>query len=209
MRTLPAALLAILTCPAALAQADNGRVTDYPVNRTTTDTFDRPASAARANEWPWEVSVSAGAAWVGGDDLSDSMDFAAQLRLGKQLSNEVYVAGSYLFAIAETQFESPLGGPDETEDHDLHIASLGVGLRLEVTEEILFFVEPRIGVIFGDADTGPVAGFAGGVELAVTEGVALRFEVLGLAADTSLDTAFGDADVDSVAAFTLGVTFEF
>jgi hypothetical protein len=78
-----------------------------------------------------------------------------------------------------------------------------------VTPEVRLFVEPRVGVLFGDADTGPVGGVAGGLELAVTEGIGLRFEALGLVTDSTLDTAFGDADVDSLAAFTMGIVFEF
>jgi hypothetical protein len=210
MRLLPvAALLAVAITPALFAQTEgDDRVTELPLRRTTTDTFDRPPSIA-SNDWPWEVSASAGAAWVGGDDLAGSLDMAAQLRLAKYLSDHVYLSGSYLFALTETEFEPLGGGPEETDDHDLHVATVGVGFRFEVTPDVRLFVEPRIGVLFGDADTAPAGGVAGGLELEVTEGIALRFEALGLVTDSSIDTDAGEADIDSVAAFTMGVVFEF
>ncbi|HZN65446.1 MAG TPA: hypothetical protein VFB66_09095 [Tepidisphaeraceae bacterium] len=208
MRTpLAPVLLVIAMTSAAFAQAGDDEPGE-PLRRTTTDTFDRPPDI-RANEWPWEISASAGAAWVGDEDVDGSLNFAGQLRLGKYVGNNVSVVGSYLFALAETEIEPPGGGPVESSDHNLHVGMIGVCMRLDLTPEMRLFIEPRIGVIFGDADTGPAGGAAGGLELEVTDNIFLRFEALGLLADSTIDTDAGDADVDGIAAFTLGIVFEF
>jgi hypothetical protein len=205
MRHLIVVVAACLLCPVAFAQpdGDDGGLAPPP-RRTTTDTFDRPAGAT-ANDWPWEASVSLGAAWFGELATSNSPGLAAQLRVAKNISDEAYVSANYLFALAEAETDTPNG----QQDHDVHIATIGIGLRADVTNELAFFAEPRIGAIFGDVEAGVAAGLAAGLELEVTEGILLRFEALGMGLDSSIDTGSGNSDLELVLAFTMGVVFEF
>ena len=153
----------------------------------------------------WYASATAGPAWFGGDGLSRSADFAAEGRIARDLTDEVYLVGSYTFALAETKGDAAGLGGDET--HDLHAFALGVGFRFEATPEVQFFIEPRVGVLFGsDADTAPVGMLSGGVEVSVTEGIAVRFAVTGLITDSSISREGAD---DSGVMGTLGIAFEF
>jgi hypothetical protein len=173
------------------------------------------ARAANANRpgwdpYSWYASVSAGPAWFNGDGLSDSADFAAEGRLAHDLTDEVYLVGAYTFALTETEGDDGLGGSTDEDTVDLHIFSFGVGFRLEATPEVHFFIEPRAGVLFGsDADAAPVGLLSGGVELAVTEGIAVRFAVTGLITDSDINTEGPDANLDSGVMGTLGIAFEF
>jgi len=156
----------------------------------------------------WYASISAGPAWFDGDGLSGSADFAAEARVARELSDEVYLLGSYTFALVESDGASAGSGDDET--HDLHVLALGVGFRFEATPEVQFFVEPRVGVLFGsDADAAPVGMLSGGVEVSVTEGIAVRFAITALVTDSDISREGQDAKVDSGVMGMLGVSFEF
>lgn len=171
------------------------------------------ASDPSASWWetgPWYGGVSAGPAWFGGDGLADSTDFAAEARVARDLTDNIYLLGSYTFAIVESEGDAALGGSGDEERHDLHIFTLGVGFRADVTPEVKLFIEPRAGLLFGsDADAAPVGALTGGVDVSVTEGIALRFAVTGLLTDSAISRDGPDANLESGVYATLGVTFEF
>ena len=161
-------------------------------------------------EGPWFGSVAAGLVWFDGDNLSGSADFAADLRLGFDLSNEASLVASYTFALAETEVPSSGGGSVDEETHDIHILALGVDLQADVTHELRLFIEPRVGVLFGsDADVAPVGMLSGGVALTVVEGTTLRLAVTGLVTDSDINTSGEDANLDTGVMATLGLAFEF
>jgi hypothetical protein len=158
--------------------------------------------------YSWYASVSAGPAWFGGDRMSNSAGFAAEGRVAHDLTDEVYVLGAYTFALAETRVREELVADHDT--HDLHVFSAGVGFRFDASPEVQFFLEPRVGVLFGgDADAAPVGILSGGVELSVTEGIAVRFAVTGLVTDSDINTSGFDANLNSGVIGTLGIAFEF
>ena len=158
---------------------------------------------------PWYFTATAGPAWFGGDDVSDATSFAGQVRLARDLSDEAYLVGSYLFAMPETETDTAGGGTDE-DSHDLHAFTFGAGLRGDVTQEVQLFIEPRAGVLFGsDIDAAFAFTLAGGVDFRVTEGVAVRFEVTGLLTDAEIDTGGADANLESGFLASFGVSFEF
>ena len=158
---------------------------------------------------PWYFTASAGVGWFGGDDISDTPGFAGQLRLARDLSDEAYLVGSYLFALPETEVTTPGGGTDE-DRHDLHAFTFGAGLRGDVTREAQLFIEPRVGVLFGsDIDAAFAFTLSGGVDFFVTEGVAVRFEVTGLLTDADIDTSGPTANLESGFIANFGVSFEF
>ena len=158
----------------------------------------------------WYASVSAGPAWFGGDDMSDSVDFAVEGRVARDLSDEVYLVGSYTFAIAETQASDVPGASDDEEKHDLHILAAGFGVRFDLSRDAQLFIEPRAGVLFGsDSDAAPVGLLSGGVDLIVTEGIVVRFAVTGFVTDSDIDRNGPDANLETGVMGTLGIAFEF
>jgi hypothetical protein len=194
--------------------SDEGRTTAERGWTYDTRGPNRSAANQRGGQWwengPWFVALGAGPAWFGGDDLGDSVSFAAQARVGREITDEVYVVGSYLLAFPETDVTDPASGSTADDRHDLHAVTFGVGFQGEVTPEVRLFVEPRAGVAFGsDIDAAPVGAVTAGVALYPTEGIAVRFEVTGLVTDADVDTDAGDAKVKTGVVGTFGVSFEF
>ena len=189
------------------AGTTSSRDWSYPPRGPDRGRGDRPGG-----QWwesgPWHASAGVGAGWFGGDDLSDSAAFAAQLRVGCDLSDEAYFVGSYLFASPETD-----GGAGDAADesHDLHVLTLGVGLRADVTDGVRLFVEPRAGALFGSGvDAAPVGALTGGVDFFVAEGISIRLELTGLITDAEIDTGdAGSANLDSGVIGSFGISFEF
>jgi hypothetical protein len=158
----------------------------------------------------WYGSVSAGPAWFGGSEMSDSVDFSIEGRIARDLSDDVYLVGSYTFALAETKPADVPGASSEEEKHDLHMLAVGFGLRLEPAPDLQFFLEPRVGLLVGsDADAAPVGILSAGVELSVTEGIAVRFAVTGFVTDSDIERDGPDANLDSGVMGTLGISFAF
>jgi hypothetical protein len=199
------ALLALGTAVPALAQ-DEDRV---------------PTGARRAAEWhpspegsdsdAWFFSGSAGIAWFTGSNAVDGQPgFAAELRAAREISGDFYVVGSYLLAVPRTEVIDPLSGSIDRESHGLHIASIGLGYRAEITPEIHLFVEPRIGGVFGtDVDAAPIGGASAGVEIDVRPGLAVNVRFTGLFTDTQVDTRIGNVDLNGIWSVGVGLTFEF
>jgi hypothetical protein len=157
--------------------------------------------------YPWHWSVAAGPAWFNGDNLADSPAFAVEARVAKDLTDEVYVVGSYNFAYVE----SNLGANSflSSEWHDVNALAFGVGFRFDLSQKVQFFVEPRAGVMFGsDADAAPVGMLSAGLEAAVAEGIAVRFTITGLVTDSDINRRGSDAKNDSAIMGTFGVAFE-
>ena len=213
------AALFIASCGAFTARAqdpndDAGSTTaqrDWSYSSRGPTRSEARASDPNRSAWDqgsWYASISAGPAWFGGDNMSNSTGFALEGRVARDLTDEVYLLASYTFALAESK-----PGPDSfggDEHHDLHAFAFGVGFRFEVTPEVQFFVEPRAGVLFGsDADAAPVGMLSGGVEVSVTEGIAVRFTITGLVTDSTISRRGTDANVDSGVMGTFGVSFEF
>ena len=160
------------------------------------------------NEGPWHASIAAGPAWFGGDNISDSVGFVAEVKLARDLTDEVYALASYDLLTAKTEPDPDSFGSDES--HVLHTLALGVGFRFEVTPEVELFLEPRAGILFGgDADAAPAGLLSGGIEVSVTEGIAIRFALTGLLTDSTLSTSGPDGELESGVMGTLGISFEF
>jgi hypothetical protein len=180
-----------------------------------------PTAARRAAEWhpskeglatrPWFASASAGVAWFDGDKgIDNQTGFSAEFLVGRELTSDWYVVGSYLLAIPKTEVTDPRSGDTVDETHALHIPTIGVGYRLEVSPEIHLFIEPRIGAVFGsDADLGPVAGGSTGVEFNIQPGMAIDVRFTGLFANTKLDTRAGEVDLSGIWSVGVGMRFEF
>jgi hypothetical protein len=212
------AAAAALTCGSAVrAQAPddttttNARDWNYPPQGPTRS----QARAAGADEhwWengPWSVAASFGPAWFAGDGISSTTDFAAEARLARDLSHDVYLLGSYTFLLAETKVTDPATGSSDEEDHDLHAISFGAGFRLDVTDEVQLFIEPKAGVLFGgDTDPAPVGMLSAGLEVLAAEGVRVRVAVTGLVTDADISTKGRDANLDSGVFGSVGIVFEF
>src|SRR5205085_3055221 len=119
-----------------------------------------PTAARRAAEWhpsreglnseAWWVSGTAGVAWFSGDGaVNGEAGFTAELRAAREIANNFYVVGSYLLAVPRTQVTDPVSGSTDRESHAVHVPTIGIGYRAEITPELHLFVEPRIGGIFG------------------------------------------------------------
>jgi hypothetical protein len=206
----PVPLLALL---ALLATAPRARA-------QTSDDPDRvPTGARRAAEWrpspagsdpdSWFVSGTAGIGWFTGDDgIDGDPGFTLELRGAREITGDFYVVGSYLLAFAKT--EVSLEGTSDRDTHVLHVPTIGLGYRAELSPEVHLFVEPRLGVLFGsDADAAPVGGAAAGVELEVRPGLLVNVRLTGLFTDASLDTAGLDQDLNGIFSVGVGLTWEF
>jgi hypothetical protein len=220
-RLSPALLTAIVgvfvssSAGAARAQdSDSGATTaernwEYP-SRGPSRSEARAADPNRSgwDPYPWHWSVAAGPAWFNGDNLSDTPAFAVEARLAKDLTDEVYLVGSYDFALVESELGS--NSFLSSEWHDVHALAFGVGFGFDLTPEVQFFVEPRAGVLFGsDADVAPVVLLSAGLEASVTEVIAVRFAITGLVTDTDINRDNADAHIDSGIMGTFGIAFEF
>lgn len=203
----------LFTALSARAQEDDGF--DGPGDR------DRrvPTAARRANEWrgssdpsggaAWHFSAGGGVAFFSGDDAVDGeAGFAAEVKLAREMTGDFYVVGSYLVAVAQSELPDPDGGTDQ-DDHILHVPTIGIGLRVEATPSVTLFVEPKVGVVFGDADAGPAAGATAGVDFEIQPGLDLRVGFTALFTDATLDTDAGDADLNGIFSVGVGLVFEF
>jgi hypothetical protein len=178
-----------------------------------------PTAARRAATWrpsregsaePWYLSVAPGIAFFSGDDVDADPGFFVEARLSRDLTEDVYVVGAYLFTGAGTETPDPLGGSDDSETHYLHVPTIGVGLRAELNPEIHLFIEPRIGaVLTDDGDAGPAGGAAAGVTIELDPGISVIVGFTGLVTDTTLETDAGDADLDAIWLVGVGLMFEF
>ena len=102
-----------------------------------------PTGAVRAAEWkpsheglvgqPWDFAVLAGFAFFSADDAFDEAGFAAELKLSHDLASDFYVAGSYLLAFVSTDVVDPGDGSSVDETHTLHVPTVGVGYRAELS----------------------------------------------------------------------------
>jgi len=186
------------------------------------DDADRvPTGAVRAAQWkptqegivglPWSVSASAGFAWFSGSDAVDGQPgFAAELRAARDLSSDnIYVAGSYLLVIGQTEVTNPNTGSRDDQSHVLNVPTIALGFRTDVTPSIHLFIEPKLGVVFGDADTAPVGGASAGAEFDLQPGMSFRVNFTGLATRSSIHTSAGDADLDAIWSVGVGLAFEF
>jgi hypothetical protein len=178
-----------------------------------------PTAARRAAEWrgssdpsggdAWHFAAGAGVAWFTGDDDVDSdPGFSAEVRVARDMTDDLYVVGSYLLTVPRTETPDPDGGTDR-DDYVLHVPTIGVGARLEAGPSVSLFVEPRIGAIFGDADAGPVGGATAGAIIEIQPGLNLRVSFTGLFTDSTLDTPVGDADLNGIFNVGVGLVFEF
>ena len=198
--------------PASLAQPNDG--TEVGVSD------DVPTGARRAAEWkpspeglsgpPWLVSASAGFLVLGGDDpVDEEGGFAFELRASRSLTGGFYFAGSYLLGVVETDVVDPDDGSEEDETHFLHVPTLGVGWRAELSPEISLFIEPKIGALITSDDIGVVGGGTVGFGFQVDPGWGVRIGLTALAANASLDTEAGDADISGLFSVGIGLVFEF
>jgi hypothetical protein len=188
-------------------------------SRIDDETDEVPTAARRASEWRGSTSdavsgpsftAGVGIVWFSADDgVETDPGFNLNLRLTHDLAGDFYVVGSYTLASVETQFDSPLAGSSDTDDHLLHVPTLGIGVRFDATPEISLFLEPKIGAIFGDdTDAGPVGGASTGVDIQIQPGMSVRFTFTGLVTDATIETNAGDADLDAMWAVSVGIGFE-
>ena len=229
------ALTALLApVPQARAQDDDEtelRVRLEPEDRNTRGTLDDrdarnrdrvPTGARRAREWrptpggasadAWHFSAGAGLAFFSGDDaVSDDPGFALELKASRDLTADLYVVGSYLLGFAESEFTDPVDGTEESDSHLLHVPTIGLGVRLEATPEIGFFLEPKIGALFSsDADAAPVGGATVGTDIELDPGIAVRVSFTGLVTDTELEVDDdAEADLNGIWSVGVGLVFEF
>jgi hypothetical protein len=216
-RLISVCVLSALLFPTAAA-ADRGAV---GLQRVRDDDDERvPTGARRAAEWepsregvagrPWEFSVSAGLAFFSGDDaFDDQPGFAIDLRAAHDLTGDFYVVGSYLLAFARTDVIDELDGSNDRDTKVLHVPTVGVGFRAEVTPEIQLFVEPKLGAVITSDDVGPAGGASAGVDFEVDPGIAVRVGFTGLLTDSRVDTSAGDADLNGIWSVGVGLVFEF
>ena len=195
----------LLLAPAAFAQTDTG-----------TDRV--PTGARRAAEWQpspegvssdaWFLSGDVGVALLTGDEaVEDEAGFTAELRIARELASDFYAVGSYLIGFARVEDPSPFSDDEDTAV--LHIPTLGIGWRPELTPEIHLLLEPRIGVIFGDADTAPAGGGSIGVEIQLDPGIHFNARFTALFTGTDVDTPGEDADLNALWSAAVGMTWEF
>lgn len=182
---------------------------------------DIPTGARRAAEWepsregatgePWQFGAAFGVAFFSGDNAVDGdTGFVAEVRASKDLNEDIYFVGSYTLAFARTDVTNPLDGSSNRDTAVLHVPTVGVGFRAELTPEIRLFVEPKIGALFGpDADAAPAGGATAGVDIELDPGIAIRLGFTGLLTDTSLQTAAGDVDLTGIWSAGIGLVFEF
>jgi hypothetical protein len=224
VRCWAAGALVLIVVGAAPARAGGYLTQDDAADggaRTTADrawTYDtrgpnQSAAEKPGTQWwetgPWFMVVSAGPAWFDGDDMANSVTFAGQVRVGRELSRSAYLFGSYLFALPETHITGP-GGNSDFDSHDLHAVTFGGGVQAVLSPEFRLYLEPHLGVLFGsDIDAAPVGALTGGFALYATDYVAMRFEVTGLVTDATIDTSAGDAEIDTGVIVSFGVLFEF
>jgi hypothetical protein len=188
-----------------------GRGWNYPSKGPTRE---QSRAAGGDEHWwehgPWSVAASFGPAWFTGDGVSGNTDFAAEARLARDVSHDVYLLGSYSFLDVETKVDDPTTGSSREQSHDLHAVCFGAGFRVDLTEEVQLFIEPKAGVLFGgDTDAAPVGMLSAGVEISATEGVWIRLAVTGLVTDANINTNHTHANLDSGVFATVGIAFEF
>jgi len=211
-----ACVLWAIVLPTAAAPAGEGGEMGFQTVREEGE--DVPTGARRAAEWepsreglvgePWDFAVLAGFTFISGDDAFDDAGFAAELKLSRDLASDFYVAGSYLLAFVSTDVTDPDGSAvDET--HTLHVPTLGVGYRAELSPEIHLFIEPKLGALITGDDVGPVGGFSTGVDIQVDPGILVRANFTALAVDAGVDTDAGDADLNALYSVGIGLVFEF
>jgi hypothetical protein len=211
--TIAAALAAALFASTASAQPGTDDV--------AADDREMPTAARRAHEWSPDPDATGGPAWFAsasptivffsGDDAVDTdAGFGAQFRVGRRLAGNSYVVGSYLVAFAEAEAADPFDDSSDEEDFVLHIPTIGVGVRADVSPEVYVFIEPCIGGVFGsDVDAGAAVGASTGVEIELQPGFAVRVSFSGMFTDSSFDTSAGDADLDAVWSVGVGLAFQF
>lgn len=213
------ALGAVPARAAELAVQDDGAADGG--SRTTADrawTYDtrgpsQSGAVKPGTQWwetgPWFVIVSAGPAWFDGDDLDNSVSFAAQVRVARELSRNAYIVGGYLFALPETDVTNASGASNH-DRHDLHAVTIGAGMQGDVSPDFRLYVEPHIGVLFGsDIDAAAVGSVTAGVAFFATDQLAMRFEITGLVTDATIDTNAGDARIKAGIVGSFGISFEF
>jgi hypothetical protein len=184
------------------------------------DPDDVPTGARRAAEWkptreglvgtPWNISGNVGVAFYSGDDAIDDAGFSAELRLTREVASDFYAVGSYFVGFMATDVTDPDTGRGDRDTHVLNVPTLGLGFRGEVTPEIHLYIEPRIGVLFGNGmDTAPAGGFGAGVDFQIQPGFDVHVAFTGLATDTDFSTRAGDAHLSAIWAVGVGLAWEF
>ena len=207
LRTIPAAV----ALAAIISLAQPGLAQSDQVDRV-------PTGARRAAEWhpspeglssdAWFLSGTVGMALFTGDEaVEDEAGFTAEFRVARELASDFYAVGSYLLGLASVEDPSPASDDEDTAV--LHIPTLGIGWRPELTPEIHLLLEPRIGVLFGDADTAPVGGGSVGVEIQLDPGILVNARFTALFTGTDVDTPGDDAELNALWSVGVGMTFEF
>jgi hypothetical protein len=184
------------------------------------DPDDVPTGARRAAEWkptreglvgtPWTFAADVGVAFYSGDDAIDNAGFSAEARLTREIASDFYAVGSYFLGFIATDVTDPDTGRGDRDTHVVNVPTLGLGWRGEVSPEIHLFIEPRVGVLFGNGmDTAPAAGLGAGVDIQIEPGFNFHVAFTGLATDTDFSTRAGDAHLSAIWAVGMGLAFEF
>jgi len=204
-------LLTILVAAAAPARAEE---------TYERDPDDVPTGARRAANWhptregivgtPWTFAADVGVAFYSGDDAIDNAGFSAEARLTREVASDFYAVGSYFLGFIATDVTDPDTGRSDRDTHVLNIPTIGLGYRGEVSPEIHLFIEPRVGVLFGNGmDTAPAAGLGAGVDIQIEPGFNFHVAFTGLATDSDFSTRAGDAHLSAIWAVGVGLAFEF
>jgi hypothetical protein len=184
------------------------------------DPDDVPTGARRAAEWkptreglvgtPWTFAADVGVAFYSGDDAIDNAGISAEARLTREIASDFYAVGSYFLGFIATDVTDPDTGRGDRDTHVVNVPTLGLGWRGEVSPEIHLFVEPRVGVLFGNGmDTAPAAGLGAGVDIQIEPGFNFHVAFTGLATDTDFSTRAGDAHLSAIWAVGVGLAWEF
>src|SRR3954471_10856036 len=181
---LPLALLGVLLAGAASARGQDAYNED-----------DVPTGARRAANWHptreglvgtrWTFAADVGVAFYSGDDAIDNAGFSAEARLTREVASDFYAVGSYFLGFIATDVTDPDTGRGDRDTHVVNVPTLGLGYRGEISPEIHLFIEPRVGVLFGNGmDTAPAAGLGAGVDIQIEPGFNFHVAFTGLATDT-------------------------
>ena len=200
-------------------------VTLVPASAVCAQAYERdpdevPTGARRAAEWkptreglvgtPWTISGNAGVAFYSGDDAIDNAGFSAEVRLTREVASDFYAVGSYFLGFIATDVTDPDTGRGDRDTHVLNVPTFGIGFRGEISPEIHLFIEPRIGVLFGNGmDTAPAGGLGAGVDIQIQPGFDVHVAFTGLATDTDFSTRTGDAHLSAIWAVGVGLAWEF
>jgi hypothetical protein len=210
-----ASCASLLLLATVLTSAGSARAQAYE-----RDPDDVPTGARRAAEWkptreglvgtPWTFAADVGVAFYSGDDAIDNAGFSAEARLTREIASDFYAVGSYFLGFIATDVTDPDTGRGDRDTHVVNVPTLGLGWRGEVSPEIHLFVEPRVGVLFGNGmDTAPAAGLGAGVDIQIEPGFNFHVAFTGLATDTEFSTRTGDAHLSAIWAVGVGLAFEF